>query len=399
VDGSAFPNTGVAHGPIVQRYWLYWGQWVVFPAPPPCFECPKFRADVAHRLTKSVAVPIVDRLKRWKAEGKDYLFAGIAVGNETQVPDYRMPGGREPEGLDRTRTPPAKIRMRREEMVRTGYASLHRRGYTTQSVEQLAKRLGKSVDEVVTELLYEVAHDYVEFGAKTLKDAGIPRERLYTHFTSPFRRFLEKMIGSEASLQAAAGSASLPPPVQYAVNAYSRPGFTVSRGAADLQDLAAQVVKARGSRDGDRAWAAVETYAVTGEGGAAPRPQTQEQFETFLGALVANGARVVNVYAVDERAQGVIRAIREWLSGKDLPSTWTEPQPRQNPSRGAPPSIVAKMEKFQREMERAKKGGKDLAPVGKIMQEFGALMHEGKVKEAEALLDRALERIATEEAK
>jgi hypothetical protein len=41
VEWSAFPEEGETHGPIIPRYWLNWGVWNVFPAPPPCLESRK----------------------------------------------------------------------------------------------------------------------------------------------------------------------------------------------------------------------------------------------------------------------------------------------------------------------------------------------------------------------
>ncbi len=329
VEWSAFPKKGEAYGPIVPRYWLNWGNWVGFPAPPPCFECPKFRTEVASRLTGPVAEPIVERLKRWKADGKEHLFAGIAIGNETQVPDYRMNAraGQEIDGIDLSRKPPARIRMRREDMVRAGYASLYRWGYDDEAIERLAKNEGKSGDEITADLLHQVAHDYAEFGAKTLRDAGLPRERLYTHFTSPFRPFLQRNQRSRPDAVGTAGSVALPPPVGSAVNSYSRPGFTVARDMLDLADLTARIAEARGPSDPDRAWAAVESYVTTGQPGV---PQTQPQYEVYLGSLFASGARVINVRGWDipleapfavKRAPGALHAIRRWLSGADLPTT------------------------------------------------------------------------------
>ncbi len=43
VEWSDFPAPGQNHGPVIERYWLNWGQFVVFPAPPPNYESPAFR--------------------------------------------------------------------------------------------------------------------------------------------------------------------------------------------------------------------------------------------------------------------------------------------------------------------------------------------------------------------
>ena len=48
------------------------------------------------------------------------------------------------------------------------------------------------------------------------------------------------------------------------------------------------------------------------------------------------------------------------------------------------------MQRVQRGVQRWQQQGKSLAPVGKIMQQFGPLMKAGKIDEADAVLDRAL---------
>ncbi len=326
VEWSAFPKPGQRWGPIVPRYWLNWGGWAVFPAPPPCFICPKFRADLAARLTKHVAPPIVQRLSRWRTAGTEHLFAGIAVGTETQVPDYRAPSGHVIEGLDTTQNPPARIRMRKDEMVRAGYAALHHMGHNDASLDRLAKASGRTREEVTTELLYQVAHDHAQFIAKTLYDAGVPKERLYTSFTSPFRPFILKMLKPRPNAPAPSSSPPLPPPVSFAINQYSRPGFTIAFDSVDLDDLAKQI--ALGSTS-DRTWAAVETYATRGQYG---KLQTSGELTMFLTRLVAHGARVANFYGINMTSpdEETLRGVRNWLSatratGIGIPLETTEP--------------------------------------------------------------------------
>lgn len=57
---------------------------------------------------------------------------------------------------------------------------------------------------------------------------------------------------------------------------------------------------------------------------------------------------------------------------------------------GAPPGLEAKMQRLQEAVQRWQKEGKELSPVGQIMQDFEPFMKAGKLKEAEGVLDRAL---------
>ncbi len=51
------------------------------------------------------------------------------------------------------------------------------------------------------------------------------------------------------------------------------------------------------------------------------------------------------------------------------------------------------VDKFQAGAQKWQQEGRDLSPVGRIMQEFEPLMKQGKLPEAEAVLDRAIERL------
>lgn len=58
---------------------------------------------------------------------------------------------------------------------------------------------------------------------------------------------------------------------------------------------------------------------------------------------------------------------------------------------GKPPAAIrAKLEKVKAVVEDWQSSGRDPSPIAEIMQEFDPLMKAGKVKEAEAVLDKAL---------
>jgi MoxR-like ATPase len=57
---------------------------------------------------------------------------------------------------------------------------------------------------------------------------------------------------------------------------------------------------------------------------------------------------------------------------------------------GPPESLQRKMQALQQAVQKRQQEGGDLSPVGRIMQKFEPLMKEGKVKEAEAVIDEAL---------
>jgi hypothetical protein len=52
------------------------------------------------------------------------------------------------------------------------------------------------------------------------------------------------------------------------------------------------------------------------------------------------------------------------------------------------------MQRIQQGIRRWQRRRRDPRPVGEILEQFEPLMREGKIKEAEAVLDRALELLA-----
>jgi hypothetical protein len=399
IEWSDFPKPGEAKGPAVARYWLPWGNPPsVYPAPPPCMACPAFRAAMARRLQDCVAAPIARRLKIWNETGRGYLFAGIASGNETQVVDLRASARAEwpvgPVGLDRSHDPPRKTTMDPEEMLPTGYHSLYALGYDRAAVESLAHDRRTTVEQTVESLLADVAHDYAEFQSKTLFDSGIPADRLYTHFTSSARS-TRRGFESRPDASGRAGSGNLPPPIAAAVNRYSRPGFTVARDGADLDELVAQLAKA-GAPDAGKAWAAVESYASTGQPGV---PQSEAQYADYLGGLFGHGAEVVDVYGWNIpwiarspyriKSSGVMPAVKKWLSGAEFSAAWSGAREQATIA-----AVRTKMGRLPESARRAVARGRHPLAIRwifwRFQSRFEPLMRANRYAEAEAALDRAL---------
>ncbi len=64
--------------------------------------------------------------------------------------------------------------------------------------------------------------------------------------------------------------------------------------------------------------------------------------------------------------------------------------PTTPPAEGLRKSFEAKMHKVQEGVQRWQNDGRDPSPVGEVMQQFEPLMKQGKFKEADEVLDRAL---------
>ncbi len=83
------------------------------------------------------------------------------------------------------------------------------------------------------------------------------------------------------------------------------------------------------------------------------------------------------------------QALRELTT--DEPATAKEPPAAApvNPE-GLAQRIQGKIKKLQEGVQKWQNEGKDPSPIAQLMQQFGPLMHDGKVEEAEKILDKAL---------
>ena len=240
-------------------YWFNWGNWMHadhFPN----LASPDFQAFVKEQLTQGVLSVLVSRYEALKAVGKDYLFAGMAIGWETHIPDYSADNtiyNVQPDDLPVNQL--LGDRMEPWEAGKLGYGALHTLGYTTYDKERL----------------YRVIHDYSEFLAKVVYDAGIPREKIFTH-----------IVGIKSSHPEL--STTFAPPIWVAVNDYSIPGFSMSPVSCpyDLGTLKAEIAKADPTQT---RFGNVEGYSIGVDG-------SQEQADAYFRDMFGNGASVVAVF-------------------------------------------------------------------------------------------------------
>ena len=150
--------------PAPHRY-LDWGSPMKL-APHMCYNCPKVRAEVSRLVSKVVGPAIRDGL----AEVSERLFAGVTVGSEPSLDDYT--------DVDRINPRMAKL-MERERSAKTrlGYNALTRAGYS---------KSNPPAD--FHEALAKINQEFIAFWAKNFVDAGIPKNRLYTHLAAPALR-------------------------------------------------------------------------------------------------------------------------------------------------------------------------------------------------------------------
>lgn len=259
----SFPAPGEAWGGEANGrlpyFWFNWGAWMHAQAFPN-LASPDFKAFVKSQLENGVLSVVNTRYDALKAQGKGYLFAGMAIGWETHIPDYSADNTL--YNVDPASLPVNALggdQMQSWEAGKYGYAALHTLGHSTYDKERL----------------YQVIHDYSEFLAKTAYDTGIPKDKIYSHIVG--------VKSSQPNL-----STTFAPPIWTAVNDYSTPGFTLSPISCpyNLNTLVNEIQLADPSQT---RFGAVEGYSIGADGSFA-------QADAYFGDMFAHGASIVAVF-------------------------------------------------------------------------------------------------------
>lgn len=274
----AFPEEGEEYGGQkkygqLPRFWYNWGNWRVAKAVPN-FASPKLRELVVHNLQEGFLKPLNERYSRLKKQGKDYLFAGCAVGWETHIPDYssdnRLLNVRE-DNLPHDYSSGAP--MLKWELAQYGYGALNSLGYNQKKIDEEANGKGISSGQHIKNILFQVIHDYTELLAKTVNQAGIPREKIYSH--------------TVAARSAMDNDCTFYPPIWTAVNDYCTPGYTMSPVTCkfNLKKMKKEIYKTD---------PAINEFAVA-EGYAAGF-DTVSKCDSYFVEMFANGARNITCF-------------------------------------------------------------------------------------------------------
>lgn len=256
----AFPTTGEDWGGQSHRrlpnYWFNWGSWMHVEAFP-CFQSAGLRQFVVQQMQQGVLNPLMLRYNKLISEGKEHLFAGMAIGWETHIPDYSSNN----TNINRNNLPVNSLagdQMPLWEATEYGYHALHLKGY----------------DDYNLAALDTVVHDYIELLSKTAYDAGVPRNKIFSHIVG-IRSAQNKAISNY-------------PPIWTAVNDYCIPGFTMSPVTAPY-DMYTLTLRIKEQDSGQNNFACAEGYARGLDGSFSIADE-------YFDSMFKNGASLVTVY-------------------------------------------------------------------------------------------------------
>jgi hypothetical protein len=318
--------------------------------PPICFTSKTVRAEWMRLIRDVIAPPLKKELTVLEREGKGHLFAGILVGSEPTFDNYTHT---DPETAKRVAADGAPTGQ-------LGYRALLDRGY------------GKDHPPAdIHQALGEIIQETVAFWCKAFVQAGLPARKLYPH------------IPASAPLEMTSA------PVWAAFNAWSRPGWSTYPVGPLEQNF--QPLYDALKQHGSPPWGGVEANLGF--------PGALIDWESYLSWHYNHGATLVaiNIGAtrtelparLEKSAFGpeALAAYSKFLKGEKLrekPISADLPQMR----------IRRKMETLQAGFRRWQNAGGDPSAIAKTMEEkFKPLLETGKLIEAEAELDRALEQL------
>ena len=303
-EWTEFPVKGV-YPTRIPRQWFNWGAWNS-PAPAvPCLGSPKFLRFIRYQVEVGCARPMAARVRQLHRKNKDYLFAGVNVGWETCIPIN--------VGVDPNHLPPAvwpeqsrNVTMQLWEAgAHLGYAALYWRGWDQANLDAEAKRRGTDTQAVFNDVCWHVLHDYNAALAKSFRDQGLARDRIYTH-------------------QVAVGTvkpgimSTITPPIWVAVNPYSTPGFTLDNKGGAVYDLAEIKRQIQAADPSQHYFAASESYLRDYHDEKAFSDILAEQFGSgcvikWLYSAYPTGG----TFGLDPKPENETLAIIHWLKGKN----------------------------------------------------------------------------------
>jgi hypothetical protein len=338
LDWKGTPNTG---------QYLNWGEpWKI--APQACFNSPAMLAE-ARRIAGQVIGPAIARqLAKLRETGNDALFAGVIVGWETAI-------GRDYD-------------TRRD----LGYCALTNLGFSEKAP---APDPDQALDSVV--------QNWIETWSRGLVEAGVPRDRVYSHIAfKPRRRFDEARDSAGVSYSRSVMYS--PPPVAFGET--HNPGFSTYPDA----DRFAEIYAALGAH-GNPPWASAEGANVDFESG--PPRVPDEGMQDYLARMFNHGATLTTVFGWGigdsgnafrraSESEEAVAGYRAFLRGEHL-----KEKPLAESYRSGLSSLQSRMRALPGLIQRFIRGGGDMRLIEPRANRLQQDMKDGRLDDMKKELD------------
>ena len=357
IDDSMFwKNREYLHSKVENVEWTDWDRTVhehrsigwqkqAELAPSMCYESPEVKAEIRRIARDVIGDEIMKHVEQLCADGKEQRFAGVIAGWETRLEDDTN----NPDGSAMHPKPPI------------GYCSLYHKGFSAENPP-----LDRDAE------LNTIVKDHAAHWAKSLHEAGIPTDKIFTHFATGDPDFMETVHGGARN----------------AVNDYSRPGYTLYGDtfhqitSEDMQPLLV---------DG---WINAEgTNKLLGDIFSSDGSDTSLTWETYLGHQYDHGAVMVNLFGwqgglntnfgISLREPAATVAYEKFLRGEkmDVEEFIYEPATTVDPV-----ELQERIEAMRSSIQTYLSHGGDLSTVQPLLDDFADVMQTKPVD-----LDRVLQ--------
>jgi hypothetical protein len=244
LDWKGTPNTG---------QYLNWGEeWKL--APQACFNSPAMLKEVRRLAAEVIGPAIAEQVAILRKSGDEALFAGVIVGWETAI------------GRD--------FKTRRD----LGYCALTNLGFSENTPPRDPDRE-----------LESVVQNWIETWSKSLADAAVPSDKIYSHIAFKPR----KQFDEEGSKRQSYSQSVMYTPPAVAFGQTHRPGFSTYPDANIFSDIYAAL-----NGHANPPWASSEGANVEIQSGP-PFMIPEEGMEDYLARMFNHGATMTNVFGWD----------------------------------------------------------------------------------------------------
>ncbi|MHB1456225.1 MAG: hypothetical protein ACYC0V_04855 [Armatimonadota bacterium] len=335
------------NGPPSKVRYLNWGITERM-APPMCFTSKQIRKEWTRLVRNVIAPTLRQEIAALKREGKERLFAGVLVGSEPMFDNYMQPDAETAKLMKADGTQKGRL----------GYRSLMDRGF---SKAHPPVRMDEALGSIIQET--------VGYWCKQFVDAGIPAAKLYPHVAP------QVPAGMMGAL------------VSSAFNQWSRPGWT-TYPVETLKDGFEPLYREL-KKHGNPRWAGVEANAWFRE---------SVDWETYLGWHYNHGAVIVGINTgatgtemparLEKSAFNpeAIVVYRKFLRGEMLKETPAADRPEAR--------LRRKMDALQAGFKAWQSSGHDPSKIAEeVTKHLKPLLDDGKISEAEAVIDEGLRKL------